>query len=95
MNASQLLIVRRRHAGNFTQIPNSLIRNEHLSLKALGVGIKSASCSHSFAHWFSLFQHTVRTLGGGVQGISPWPTFIVATAAINIVGHYVFSDGTP
>ena len=37
MNASQLLIVRRRHAGNFTQIPNSLIRNEHLSLKALGV----------------------------------------------------------
>jgi hypothetical protein len=22
--------------GNFTQIPNSLIRNEHLSLKALG-----------------------------------------------------------
>ena len=25
MNASQLLIVRRRHAGNFTQIPNSLI----------------------------------------------------------------------
>ena len=37
MNASQLLIVRRRHAGNFTQIPNSLIRNDHLSLKALGV----------------------------------------------------------
>lgn len=37
MNASQLLIVRRRHAGNFTQIPNSLIRNERLSLKALGV----------------------------------------------------------
>lgn len=37
MNASQLLIVRRRHAGNFSQIPNSLIRNEHLSLKALGV----------------------------------------------------------
>ena len=37
MNASRLLIVRRRHAGNFTQIPNSLIRNEHLSLKALGV----------------------------------------------------------
>lgn len=37
MNASQLLIVRRRHTGNFTQIPNSLIRNEHLSLKALGV----------------------------------------------------------
>lgn len=37
MNASQLQIVRRRHAGNFTQIPNSLIRNDHLSLKALGV----------------------------------------------------------
>ncbi len=37
MNASRLLIVRRRHTGNFTQIPNSLIRNEHLSLKALGV----------------------------------------------------------
>jgi hypothetical protein len=34
------------------------------------VGIKSASCSHSFAHWFAQFQHTVRTLRGGVQGIS-------------------------
>lgn len=59
------------------------------------VGIKSASCSHSFAHWFAQFQHTVRTLGGGVQGIFPWPTFVVAIAAINIVGHYVFSDGAP
>jgi len=59
------------------------------------VGIKSASCSHSFAHWFAQFEHTVRTLGGGVQGIFPWPTFIAATAAINIVGHYVFSDGAP
>lgn len=59
------------------------------------VGIKSASCSHSFAHWFAQFQHTVRTVGGGVQGIFPWPTFIVAIAAINIVGHYVFSDGAP
>ena len=59
------------------------------------VGIKSVSCSHSFAHWFAQFQHTVRTLGGGVQGIFPWPTFIAATAAINIVGHYVFSDGAP
>ena len=57
------------------------------------LGIKSASCSHSFAHWFAQFQHTVHTLDGGVQGIFPWPTFIVATAAINIVGHYVSSDG--
>ena len=55
--------------------------------------INSASCSHSFAHWFAQFQHTVHTLDGGVQGIFPWPTFIVATAAINIVGHYVSSDG--
>lgn len=59
------------------------------------LGIKSASCSHSFAHWFAQAQHTVRTFGGGVQGILPWSTFIVATAAINIVGHYVFSDGAP
>ena len=58
-------------------------------------GIKAASSSHSFAHWFAQFQHTVHTLDGGVQGIFPWPTFIVATAAINIVVNYVFSDGTP
>lgn len=57
------------------------------------VGIKSASCSHSFAHSFAQLQHTVRILRGGVQGNLPWPTFIVATAAINIVGHYVSNDG--
>ena len=37
MNASQLLIVRRRHAGNFTQIPNSLIRKRTPQSESTGV----------------------------------------------------------
>ncbi len=59
------------------------------------VGIKSASCLHIFAHWFAQFHHTLRTLGRGVQGQRPWPTFIAATAVINIVGHYVCEHGAP
>jgi hypothetical protein len=34
---SQLVRIRRRLAGNFTQIPNNLIRNPDLSAKSLGV----------------------------------------------------------
>ena len=48
MNASQLLIVRRRHAGNFTQIPNALIRNDELSSKSLGVIVHLLSLPPGF-----------------------------------------------
>ncbi|UXY15823.1 hypothetical protein N8I74_02060 [Chitiniphilus purpureus] len=48
MNASQLLIVRRRHTGNFTQIPNALIRNDELSSKSLGVIVHLLSLPPGF-----------------------------------------------
>lgn len=48
MNASQLLIVRRRHAGNFTQIPNTLIRNPELGSKSLGVIVHLLSLPPGF-----------------------------------------------
>ena len=48
MNASQLLIVRRRHMGNFTQIPNALIRNDELSSKSLGVIVHLLSLPPGF-----------------------------------------------
>lgn len=48
MNASQLLIVRRRHSGNFTQIPNALIRNDELSSKSLGVIVHLLSLPPGF-----------------------------------------------
>lgn len=48
MNTSQLLIVRRRHTGNFTQIPNALIRNDELSSKSLGVIVHLLSLPPGF-----------------------------------------------
>jgi hypothetical protein len=48
MNASQLLIVRRRHMGNFTQIPNALIRNREISSKSLGVIVHLLSLPPGF-----------------------------------------------
>lgn len=59
------------------------------------VSTNAANCSHSFTTWFAQYRHTVRTLRGGVRGQSPWPAFIVAPAAINIVGHYVCEHGAP
>ena len=48
MNISQLLIVRRRHTGNFTQIPNALIRNDEISSKSLGVIVHLLSLPPGF-----------------------------------------------
>ncbi len=48
MNASQLQIVRRRQTGNFTQIPNALIRNRELSSKSLGVIVHLLSLPPGF-----------------------------------------------
>ncbi len=48
MNASRLLIVRRRHTGNFTQIPNALIRNDEISSKSLGVIVHLLSLPPGF-----------------------------------------------
>ena len=48
MNTSQLLIVRRRHTGNFTQIPNALIRNDEISSKSLGVIVHLLSLPPGF-----------------------------------------------
>jgi len=48
VNASQLLIVRHRQSGNFTQIPNALIRNPQISSKSLGVIVHLLSLPPGF-----------------------------------------------
>ena len=52
-------------------------------------------CSHNFTTWFARNRHTIRTLSVGVQGESPWPTFVAANAATNIVGHYICKHAIP
>lgn len=50
---------------------------------------------HNLDILFTQSYHIDGTFFNGVQGKIPWPTFVAAHAATNIVGHYICEQGTP